>query len=59
VKKFEYKRVPYMDGRVFINDLNRMGEEGWELVSIFIDSETTAPPGDHYCVAYLKRECKK
>ena len=46
MKKFEYK-VEY---RLDHNDLNRYGEEGWELITIQRDNATTK----HWF--YLKRE---
>ena len=37
MRKFEYKKVVY--GILSeLNELNEFGEEGWELVSIFITS---------------------
>ena len=36
------------------NDLNALGKEGWELVSI---QDISLPDGRMFTVAYLKRTC--
>jgi len=35
------------------NDLNSLGKEGWELVSV---QDVTLPDGRRFTVAYLKRQ---
>jgi hypothetical protein len=44
-------RRPVMDG--VQNDLNALGNEGWELVSV---QDIRLPDGRMFTVAYLKRQ---
>ena len=52
--KFEYKRVEYMDGNKFIQTLQSLGAEGWELVCVVSSLENTDP-----YAAYLKRQVQE
>jgi hypothetical protein len=67
--KWEYKVIPMktrihsdhfqVDGKPIIddvqNDLNALGHEGWELVSV---QDISLPDGRMFSVAYLKRRKK-
>jgi hypothetical protein len=45
-----------LDGEKFTSHLNRLGEEGWELVNVFDTNFTRG--GTRDVVAVLKREMK-
>jgi hypothetical protein len=67
MKRWEYIVVPiktrirseHTDGALKLviddvqNDLNNLGREGWELVSV---QDTTLRDGRRFTVAYLKRQ---
>ncbi len=48
---FQVDEKPVIDG--VEHDLNALGDEGWELVSV---QDTSLADGRKYTVAYLKRE---
>jgi hypothetical protein len=47
MEKFEYKRFVNGDGEQLIKELNELGEQGWELLSISWEVK--------YWYAWLKR----
>jgi hypothetical protein len=51
MQKWEYKRVPYITE----NELDQLGNEGWELVSVVADVSGDAHGMSSSFVAYLKR----
>ena len=55
MQKWEYKIV--RDPRA--DELNKMGTEGWELVSVVADVSGHADPTDSTIYAYLKRPKQK
>ncbi len=48
---FQVDEKPVIEG--VQNDLNALGDEGWELVSV---QDTSLADGRKYTIAYLKRE---
>ncbi len=48
---FQVNEKPVIDD--VQNDLNALGDEGWELVSV---QDTSLADGRKYTIAYLKRE---
>ena len=55
MKKFEYKEIR----RPNIKQLNVLGEDGWEIINVYVEREPYDNGGSDYCYIYLlKRELK-
>ena len=48
--KYEYHRAPCKGWKEETDTLDRCGQEGWELVSVFIE-----PYGSYLTIFYFKR----
>lgn len=55
IRKFEYKKINIYSGEIE-HELNKLGKEGWELVSAYADGVYGSSSASKYRELILKRE---
>lgn len=56
--KWEYLQINRKTEEYLVNDLNKLGQSGWEMISVSFEKSTKSGLGaDSSWIAFLKRPC--